>query len=38
MDWRKIGKALLFPPIAIMIVLLPYAAGRLVYAVGVMGT
>ena len=32
MDWRKIGKALLFPPIAIMIVLLPVAAVLLVYS------
>ena len=38
MDWRKIGKALLFPPIAIMIVLLPVAAVLLVYSMVFIGT
>lgn len=32
MDWQKIGKALLFPPIAIMIVLVPIATVFLVYS------
>ena len=38
MDCRKIGKALLFPPIAIMIVLLPVAAVLLVYSMVFIGT
>lgn len=38
MDWRKIVKALLFPPIAIMIVLLPVAAVLLVYSMIFIGT
>jgi hypothetical protein len=25
MDWKKLGKALLFPPTAIMLILLPIA-------------
>ena len=32
MDWKKIGKALLFPHIAIMIILLPIATVFLVYS------
>lgn len=31
MPWRRIGKALLFPPTAIRVILLPVAAGGLVY-------
>lgn len=38
MDWKKIGKALLFPHIAIMIVLLPIATVFLVYSMVFMGT
>lgn len=37
-DWKKIGKALLFPHIAIMIVLLPIATVFLVYSMVFMGT
>ena len=32
MDWKKHGKALLFPHIAIMIILIPIAAVFLVYS------
>ncbi len=38
MDWKKIGKALLFPHIIIMIVLIPLATILLVYAMAVLGT
>ncbi len=38
MDWKKIGKALLFPHIAIMIILLPIATVFLVYSMVFMGT
>ena len=38
MDWKKIGEALLFPHIAIMIVLLPVATVFLVYSMVFMGT
>ena len=38
MDWRKIGKALLFPPIAIMVILLPVAAVFLIYSMVFIGT
>lgn len=32
MDWKKIGKALLFPPLALMLALLPIATACLVWA------
>ena len=38
MDWKKIGKALLFPHIAIMIILLPIATVFLVYSMLFLGT
>lgn len=38
MDWKKIGKAILFPHIAIMIVLLPIATVFLVYSMVFLGT
>ncbi len=38
MGWKKIGKALLFPHIAIMIILLPIATVFLVYAMVLLGT
>jgi len=38
MDWKKIGKALLFPHIAIMIILLPIATVFLVYSLVFMGS
>lgn len=38
MDWKKIGKALLFPHIAIMIVLLPVATVFLIYSMVFIGT
>ena len=38
MDWKKIGKALLFPHIAIMIILLPVATVFLVYSMVFTGT
>lgn len=37
-DWKKIGKALLFPHMAILIVLLPVATVFLVYSLIFMGT
>ncbi len=37
MDWKKIGKALLFPHIAVMIILLPVAIVFLVYSMVIMG-
>ena len=38
MDWKKIGKALLFPHIAIMLALIPVSCVLLVYAMVVLGT
>ena len=38
MDWKKIGKALLFPHIAVMIILLPIATSFLVYSMVILGT
>ena len=38
MDWKKIGKALLFPHIAVMIILIPIAAVFLVYSMVRLGT
>ncbi len=38
MDWKKIGKALLFPHIAIMIILIPIATVLLVYSMVFIGT
>ena len=38
MDWKKIGKALLFPHIAIMILLVPIATVLLVWSMVVVGT
>ena len=38
MDWKKIVKALLFPHIAIMIILLPIATAFLVYSLVFMGS
>lgn len=38
MNWKKIGKALLFPHIAIVLILLPVAAAFLVYAMVFLGT
>lgn len=38
MDWQKIGKAILFPPIAIMIILIPIATVFLVYSMVFLGT
>ncbi len=38
MDWKKLGKALLFPHIALMIVLLPVATALLVYSMVAVGT
>ncbi|MBR2309359.1 MAG: hypothetical protein IKA47_02335 [Oscillospiraceae bacterium] len=38
MDWKKLGKALLFPHIAIMLILLPLATVLLVYAMVFLGT
>lgn len=37
MDWKKIGKALLFPHIAIMIILIPIATVFLVYSMVFLG-
>ncbi len=36
--WKKIGKALLFPPLVIMVILIPIATAFLVYAMVVLGT
>ncbi len=36
--WKKIGKALLFPPLAIMVILVPMATAFLVYAMVALGT
>ncbi len=38
MDWKKIGKALLFPHITVMIILLPVATVFLVYSMVFLGT
>lgn len=38
MDWKKIGKAILFPHIAILIILLPVATVLLVYSMVFVGT
>ena len=38
MDWKRIGKALLFPHIAIMIILVPIATVFLVYSMVFLGT
>jgi len=38
MDWKKIGKALLFPHIAIMIILVPISTVFLVYSMVFVGT
>lgn len=38
MNWKKIGKAILFPPIPVMLVLLPLATVFLVYAMVLIGT
>lgn len=38
MDWKKIGKALLFPHIAIMIILIPIATALLVCSMILVGT
>ena len=38
MDWKKIGKKLLFPPIAVLIVLFPIATFLLIYSMVVLGT
>ena len=35
--WKKIGKALLFPPVAIIILLIPVSAAVLVYALAFLG-
>ena len=37
MDWKKIGKALLFPHIAIMMVLVPVSTVFLVYSMVFLG-
>lgn len=38
MDWKKIGKSLLFPHIAILILLLPPALGLMIYGMVVLGS
>ena len=38
MNWKKLGRALLFPHIAVLIILLPIATALLVYAMVVLGT
>ena len=38
MDWKKLGKALLYPHIAIMIILIPIATVFLVYSMVFLGT
>lgn len=38
MDWKKIGKALLFPHIAIMLILIPIATVLLVYSMVFLGS
>ena len=38
MDWKKLGKALLFPHIAVMLLLIPVATAFLIYSMAVLGT
>lgn len=38
MDWKRLGKSLLFPPVAIMLVLIPVSVSFLVYSMAVLGT
>ena len=38
MDWKKLGKTLLFPPMAVMIVLIPVATALLVVSMVLIGT
>ena len=38
MNWKKLGKALLFPPVAIMLVLIPVATVFLIYSMVFLGT
>lgn len=38
MDWKKLGKALLFPPMVVMIVLIPVATALLVVSMVLIGT
>jgi hypothetical protein len=38
MDWKKIGKALFYPHIAIMLILVPISAVMLVYSMIFLGT
>lgn len=38
MDWKKLGKAMLFPPLAVLVMLLPVATVCLVYAMAFWGT
>lgn len=38
MDWKKLGRALLFPHIAIMIALIPIAAACLLYSMAIVGS
>jgi len=38
MSWKTLGKALLFPPLAIMVILIPIAAVFLVYAMVFLGS
>lgn len=38
MDWKKLGKVILFPHIAIMIILIPIATVFLVYSMVFLGT
>ncbi len=37
MDWKRIGKAILFPPTPIMLILIPIATVFLIYALAFMG-
>ena len=38
MNWKKLGKALLFPHIAVMLLLIPLAAVFLIYSMAALGT
>lgn len=38
MDWKRIGKCLLYPPVAVMIILIPIATVFLVFSMVVLGT
>lgn len=38
MNWKNVGKALLFPPMALMIILIPVATVFLVYSIVFLGT